>query len=102
MRRQYNFIKNLLELDGLVWDDTRKMVTADDCVWQDYIKVREKREDDSVPIEIVIEAIQALPDMDQEHVLDACDLLEDDKKGKTFFSFGYRITEEVADQEAQG
>lgn len=39
LRRQYNVIKNLLELDGFVWDDTRQMVTADDCVWQDYIKV---------------------------------------------------------------
>ena len=39
LRRQYNVIKNLLELDGFVWDDTRQMVTADDSVWQDYIKV---------------------------------------------------------------
>lgn len=39
LRRQYNVIKNLLELDGFVWDDMRQMVTADDYVWQDYIKV---------------------------------------------------------------
>lgn len=39
LRRQYNVIKNLLELDGFVWDDARQMVTADDNVWQDYIKV---------------------------------------------------------------
>lgn len=39
LRRQYNVIKNLLELDGFGWDDTRQMVTADDYVWQDYIKV---------------------------------------------------------------
>lgn len=39
LRRQYNYIKNLLDLDGFVWDETRQMVTADDCVWQDYIKV---------------------------------------------------------------
>lgn len=39
LRRQYNVIKNLLDLDGFVWDDTRQMVTADDYVWQDYIKV---------------------------------------------------------------
>lgn len=39
LRRQYNLIKSLLDLDGFVWDETRQMVTADDCVWQDYIKV---------------------------------------------------------------
>lgn len=44
----------------------------------------------SAPIEIVIEAIQALPDMDEELVLESQDL----------FSFGYQIPEEVVDQEA--
>lgn len=39
LRRQHNVIKNLLELDGFAWDDARQMVTADDYVWQDYIKV---------------------------------------------------------------
>ncbi|XP_050204124.1 L10-interacting MYB domain-containing protein [Mercurialis annua] len=38
LRRQHNVIKNLLELPGFAWDDTRQMVTADDFVWQDYIK----------------------------------------------------------------
>ncbi|XP_048230970.1 uncharacterized protein LOC8265471 isoform X2 [Ricinus communis] len=40
LRRQHNVIKNLLELPGFSWDDTRQMVTADDYVWQDYIKTR--------------------------------------------------------------
>lgn len=39
LRRQYNLIKSLLQLDGFAWDETRQMVIADDCVWQDYIKV---------------------------------------------------------------
>ncbi|XVF32831.1 hypothetical protein REPUB_Repub17cG0116500 [Reevesia pubescens] len=38
LKRQYNVIKNLLELDEFAWDDARQMVTADDSVWQDYIK----------------------------------------------------------------
>ncbi|XVE73371.1 hypothetical protein DITRI_Ditri11bG0112700 [Diplodiscus trichospermus] len=38
LRRQYNVIKNLLELDGFAWDDSRQMVTADDSTWQEYIK----------------------------------------------------------------
>lgn len=39
LRRQYNVIRSLLDLNGFVWDDTRQMVIADDSVWQDYIKV---------------------------------------------------------------
>ena len=39
LRRQYNLIKSLLDLDGFVWDEARQMVTADDSVWQDCIKV---------------------------------------------------------------
>ncbi|KAK8630484.1 hypothetical protein V6N13_079276 [Hibiscus sabdariffa] len=38
LRRQYNVIKNILQLDGFAWDDERQMVTAGDSVWQDYIK----------------------------------------------------------------
>jgi len=40
LRRQYNLIKSLLQLDGFAWDETRHMVIANDCVWQDYVKVR--------------------------------------------------------------
>ena len=39
LRRQYNLIKSLLQLHGFDWDETRQMVIADDCFWQDYIKV---------------------------------------------------------------
>lgn len=39
MRRQYSLVNNLLKMDGFVWDEARQMVTADDRVWQDYIKV---------------------------------------------------------------
>lgn len=39
LRRQYKVIKNILDLDGFSWDERRQMVTADDSVWQDYLKV---------------------------------------------------------------
>lgn len=190
LRRQYQVIKNLLDLDGFVWDDARQMVTADDYVWQDYIKAhadarqfmtrpvpyykdlcvicdpssderecsssqdleqqndeedtrspatsisngsrknkrqlenmpclshskrlrdnddgmasairemasavsslsdRRKNDENSIPIENVVEAVQALPDMDEDLVLDACDLLEDEKKSKTFMALDVKL-----------
>ncbi|XP_031255410.1 uncharacterized protein LOC116113397 isoform X3 [Pistacia vera] len=36
--KQYNDVKNLLEQNGFYWDDTRKMVIADEHVWDAYIK----------------------------------------------------------------
>ncbi|KAJ6434389.1 hypothetical protein OIU84_017989 [Salix udensis] len=39
LRMQYNDIKFLLEQSGFSWDETRDMVTAEDCVWDSYTKV---------------------------------------------------------------
>lgn len=52
---------------------------------------KRKDDDNSIPIESVIEAIQALPDMDEELVLDACDFLEDEKKAKTFLALDIKL-----------
>ncbi|XP_021899032.1 uncharacterized protein LOC110815515 isoform X1 [Carica papaya] len=38
LRRQYNGIKILIQQNGFYWDDTREMVTADDYVWDSYLK----------------------------------------------------------------
>ena len=38
-RKQYNEIKMLVEQSGFKWDETRHMVTADDNVWAEFIKV---------------------------------------------------------------
>ncbi|KAJ6876851.1 hypothetical protein NC651_029765 [Populus alba x Populus x berolinensis] len=39
LRARYNDIKFLLEQSGFSWDETRDMVTAEDCVWDSYTKV---------------------------------------------------------------
>ncbi|KAL7112581.1 hypothetical protein ACP275_04G011200 [Erythranthe tilingii] len=45
----------------------------------------------AVPVELVVASIQALPDMDEDLVLDACDFLEDDKKAKTFLALDVKL-----------
>lgn len=39
LRNLYKAIKNLLDQKGFSWDGTRQMVTADNKVWDHYIKV---------------------------------------------------------------
>uniref|UniRef100_A0A7N0RA10 Myb/SANT-like domain-containing protein n=2 Tax=Kalanchoe fedtschenkoi TaxID=63787 RepID=A0A7N0RA10_KALFE len=189
LRKQYNVIKKLLEMDGFRWDDMRQMVAADDFVWQEYIKehtdarqfmtrpvpyykelciicrdlnndngddpcdrivypASSEKEDQLVvvsvdeissqksvrelenpnlpnpkkacldtdhvsadepamysfshsriyqempntpSIETVVQAVQSLPDMDEDLILDACDLLEDEKKVKTFLALDVKL-----------
>ncbi|MED6138191.1 hypothetical protein PIB30_119046 [Stylosanthes scabra] len=212
LRRQYNLIKNILDLDGFVWDEARQMITADDSAWQDCIKVHpdarqfmtrplpyykdlciicnpkfdkkesslpqdiielqnivdvkidsdyaspaghssitsnpseeqlgvvkevahsgqkqkrqvekfsgapspkrstneersmavalrematvvsslstEKSDENPVSIETVIRAVQALPDMDEDLILDACDFLEDERKAKLFLALDVKL-----------
>ncbi|XP_076892923.1 L10-interacting MYB domain-containing protein-like [Bidens hawaiensis] len=44
-----------------------------------------------IDVENVVAGVQALPDMDDDLILDACDLLEDDKKAKTFLALDVRL-----------
>ncbi|KAK9290587.1 hypothetical protein L1049_008758 [Liquidambar formosana] len=39
LRRQYSCIKTLVGQKGFTWDETQQIVIADDCVWNNYIKV---------------------------------------------------------------
>ncbi|KAI4305890.1 hypothetical protein L6164_029222 [Bauhinia variegata] len=38
-KKQYDILKELLDQDGFEWDDKRKMVLANDSVWNEYIKI---------------------------------------------------------------
>lgn len=48
--------------------------------------VNRKDEKSYIAIERSIDALQAIPDIDDELLLDACDLLEDERKAKTFLA----------------
>ncbi|KAF8401398.1 hypothetical protein HHK36_012336 [Tetracentron sinense] len=50
-----------------------------------------KENDNSVSIENVIGAVQAIPDIDEDLLLDACDLLEDERKARTFLALDFRL-----------
>ncbi|KAE8696858.1 hypothetical protein F3Y22_tig00110637pilonHSYRG00093 [Hibiscus syriacus] len=44
-----------------------------------------------ISIEIVVTAVQALPDMDEEFILDECDFLGDEIKAKTFMALDVKL-----------
>lgn len=74
--------------DESMADALREMASAVNSLSD---KKKDDENSNSIPIENVIEAVQALPDMDEDLVLDACDFLEDEKKAKTFLALDVKL-----------
>lgn len=47
---------------------------------------KKPKKENSVSMEDVVDVLQAMPDMDDDLLLDACDFLEDEKKGRMFLA----------------
>lgn len=78
--------KRARDKDEGVASALREMATA-----VSSLSDKKKNDESSISIENVIEAVQALSDMDEDLVLDACDLLEDEKKAKTFMALDVKL-----------
>lgn len=95
--------KNKRELESMSSFDYNKKLRGEDesmaSALREMVSVvsslsDKKKNDDnssSISIERVIEAIQSLPNMDEDLVLDACDLLEDERKAKTFIALDVKL-----------
>ena len=77
--------KRTRDEDGMA-SALREMATA-----VSSLSDKKQNDENSISIESVIEAVQALPDMDEDLILDACDFLEDEKKAKTFMALDSKL-----------
>ena len=62
--------------------ETQEAVEGEPCVVKTYLGTEEDKDYSS--IECIVAALQTVPDMDDEIFLEACELLEDERKAKMF------------------
>ncbi|XVF48251.1 hypothetical protein PTKIN_Ptkin03bG0175100 [Pterospermum kingtungense] len=89
LRRLYNDIKILLEQSGAskaqkTSQEMQKMLSKMASVVTGLAS--QKGNNKYSTIESAVDALQALPDIDDELLSDGCDLLEDERKAKTFLA----------------
>ncbi|KAF5785290.1 putative Myb/SANT-like domain-containing protein [Helianthus annuus] len=76
--------------EGRLLSALQEMANAVSCLVEKR-KVEGEENQNSIDVENVIASVQALPDMDDDFILDACDFLEDDNKAKTFLALDVRL-----------
>ncbi|KAF9604293.1 hypothetical protein IFM89_005619 [Coptis chinensis] len=64
------------------------------------LKDKKEENNDIISVENVMSALQAVPDIDEDLLLDACDFLEDEKKAKISLALRCQTKEEMVDEEA--
>lgn len=83
------------QVDDLTESDIREYTQRDEGNFGNPRAKRARSSDEFdltlVSVEKVVEAIQALPEMDEELILDACDFLEDEKKARTFLALDFKL-----------
>ena len=62
--------------------ETQEAVEGEPCVVKTYLGTEEDKDHSS--IECIVVALQTVPDMDDEIFLEACELLEDERKAKMY------------------
>ncbi|PPS19078.1 hypothetical protein GOBAR_AA01484 [Gossypium barbadense] len=88
-------IRVVLELAHLDSNTTRSNLKCkrqpENSAVSSLIEKKDDENTNSISIENMITAVQALPDMDEGLILDACDLLEDKIKSKTFMELDVKL-----------
>ncbi|KAD6120261.1 hypothetical protein E3N88_11532 [Mikania micrantha] len=79
-----NLKKTKIDEEGLL-SALQEMANAVSCLVEKR-KLEVEGNQNSIDVENVIAGVQALPDVDDDFILDACDFLEDDTKAKTFLA----------------
>ncbi|KAA8516827.1 hypothetical protein F0562_017355 [Nyssa sinensis] len=78
MEQNFQLSKKAQRVDEGMADVLREMAAA--------VTTLTKKDDNSISTKNVIDTLQAIPDIDEDLLLDACDFLEDEKRARMFLA----------------